>query len=53
MAAFLTRFHLPDRELSDLLLAANDDSAEAAVKAYLARHQARVRYWTTGELGAA
>jgi glycine betaine/proline transport system substrate-binding protein len=23
------------------------------VEAYLARHPARVRYWTTGEIGAA
>ena len=53
VAGFLTRFHLPDRELSDLLLAANETSAEAAVEAYLARHPARVRYWTTGGIGAA
>jgi glycine betaine/proline transport system substrate-binding protein len=28
-------------------------ASEAAVEAYLARHPARVRYWTTGEIGAA
>ena len=51
VAGFLTRFHLPDQEMSDLLLQANDRSAEVAVDDYLNTHQARVRYWSTGEIG--
>ena len=53
IAGFLTRFHLPDQEMSDLLLQANDRTAEAAVDDYLASHQARVRYWITGEIASA
>ena len=52
VAAFLTRFHLPDQEMSDLLLKANERSAEIAVDEYLDTHPARVRYWTTGEISA-
>ena len=52
VAGFLTRFHLPDQELSDLLLQANEQTAEAAVDAYLASHPERVRYWCTGEIGS-
>ena len=48
LAGFLSRFQIPDRELSDLLLMANERSAEAAVEDYLDRHPARIRYWTTG-----
>jgi len=50
VAGFLTRFHLPDQEMSDLLLQANEQTAEAAVDAYLASHPARVRYWVTGDI---
>ena len=52
VAGFLTRFHLPDQEMSDLLLQANDLTAEAAVEDYIASHQARVRYWITGEIAS-
>ena len=52
IAGFLTRFHLPDQEMSDLLLQANDRTAEAAVEDYIASHQARVRYWITGEIAS-
>ena len=48
LAGFLSRFQIPDRELSDLLLMANERSAEVAVEDYLDRHPARIRYWTTG-----
>ena len=50
VAGFLTRFHLPDQEMSDLLLQANDRTAEAAVDDYIASHQERIRYWITGEI---
>ena len=53
VAGFLTRFHLPDQEMSDLLLQANDQTAEAAVDDYIASHPARVRYWVTGEIASA
>ena len=53
VAGFLTRFHLPDQEMSDLLLQANDQTAEAAVDDYIALHPARVRYWVTGEIASA
>jgi len=52
VAAFLTRFHLPDQEMSDLLLKANERSAERAVDEYLDTHPARVRYWTTGQIAS-
>ncbi|MGB1196733.1 MAG: glycine betaine ABC transporter substrate-binding protein [Synechococcus sp.] len=52
VAAFLTRFHLPDQEMSDLLLKANERSAERAVDDYLETHPARVRYWTTGQIAS-
>ena len=52
IAGFLTRFHLPDQEMSDLLLQANDRTAEAAVEDYIDSHQARVRYWITGEIAS-
>ena len=52
IAGFLTRFHLPDQEMSDLLLQANDRTAEAAVEDYIASHQARIRYWITGEIAS-
>ena len=48
LAAFLSRFQIPDPELSDVLLMANERSAEEAVDDYLNRHPARIRYWTTG-----
>jgi glycine betaine/proline transport system substrate-binding protein len=48
LGGFLSRFQIPDRELSDLLLMANERSAEVAVEDYLDRHPARIRYWTTG-----
>lgn len=51
LAAFLSRFQIPDRELSDLLLMANERSAAEAVEDYLDRHPARIRYWTTGMIG--
>ena len=51
LAAFLSRFQIPDRELSDLLLMANERSAAEAVEDYLNRHPARIRYWTTGMIG--
>ena len=49
---FLTRFYLPDQEMSDLLLKASDRSAERAVDDYLETHPARVRYWTTGQIAS-
>ena len=52
VAAFLTRFYLPDQEMSDLLLQANEQTAEAAVDDYIASHPARVRYWSTGEIAS-
>ena len=52
VAGFLTRFHLPDQEMSDLLLQANDRTAEAAVDDYIASHQERIRYWITGEIAS-
>ena len=52
VAGFLTRFHLPDQEISDLLLQANDRTAEAAVDDYIASHQERIRYWITGEIAS-
>ena len=52
VAGFVTRFHLADQEMSDLLLQASDLSAVVAVDAYLNTHQVRVRYWRiTGEIG--
>ena len=48
LAGFLSRFQIPDHELSDLLLKANERSAEVSVEDYLDRHPARIRYWTTG-----
>ena len=50
VTAFLSRFHLPDRDLDGLLLQAQESSAEAAVATYLDRHPNRIRYWTTGEI---
>ena len=50
VADFLTRFHLPDQEMSDLLLKANERSPQAAVDEYLDSHPARIRYWTTGQI---
>ena len=50
VTAFLSRFHLPDRDLDGLLLQAQESSAEAAVATYLGRHPNRIRYWTTGEI---
>ena len=52
VADFLTRFHLPEQEMSDLLLKANERSPEAAVEEYLDTHPARVRYWTTGQIAS-
>jgi len=52
VAGFLTRFHLPDQEMSDLLLQANEQTAEAAVDDYITSHPARVRYWSTGEIAS-
>ncbi len=51
LAGFLSRFQIPDRELSDLLLMANERSADVAVEDYLDRHPVRIRYWTTGMIG--
>ncbi|MBT66087.1 MAG: glycine/betaine ABC transporter substrate-binding protein [Synechococcus sp. NP17] len=51
LAAFLSRFQIPDLELSDLLLMANEKTAEVAVEDYFDRHPARIRYWTTGMIG--
>ena len=48
VTAFLSRFHLPANDLDALLLKAQQGSATAVVKQYLADHPARVRYWTTG-----
>lgn len=52
VAGFLTRFHLPEQEMSDLLLQANERSAEVAVEDYIATHQERVLYWITGQIGS-
>ena len=47
---FLSRFHLPDQELSAVLLNAQDTSAEEAVMSYLELHPERVRYWVSGQV---
>jgi glycine betaine/proline transport system substrate-binding protein len=52
VADFLTRFRIPDRELTSTLLQAHRGNAEEAVQAYINNHPERVKYWTTGEIGA-
>lgn len=52
VADFLTRFRIPDRELTALLLQAHRSTAEEAVQTYLSSHSERVKYWTTGEIAA-
>ena len=52
VADFLTRFRIPDRELTATLLQAHRGNAEEAVQAYINNHPERVKYWTTGEIGA-
>lgn len=53
VADFLTRFRIPDRELTAVLLQAHRGTAEEAVQSYLNNHPERVKYWTTGEIAAA
>ena len=47
---FLSRFHIPDQELSAVLLNAQNTSAEEAVMSYTKLHPERVRYWLSGEM---
>ncbi|OUT74561.1 MAG: glycine/betaine ABC transporter substrate-binding protein [Synechococcus sp. TMED19] len=47
---FLSRFHIPDQELSAVLLNAQNTSAQEAVMSYLKLHPERVRYWLSGEM---
>ena len=47
---FLSRFHIPDQELSAVLLNAQNTSAEEAVMSYIKLHPERVRYWLSGEM---
>ncbi len=47
---FLSRFHIPDQELSAVLLNAQNTSAEEAVMNYIKLHPERVRYWLSGEM---
>ena len=47
---FLSRFHLPDEDLDQLLLQAQNTSPDDAVTTYLANHPKRVEYWITGNL---
>ena len=47
---FLNRFHIPDQELSAVLLNAQNTSAEEAVMNYIKLHPERVRYWLSGEM---
>ena len=47
---FLNRFHIPDQELSAVLLNAQNTSAEEAVMSYIKLHPERVRYWLSGEM---
>ena len=50
VTGFLSRFHLPDQELSAVLLNAQDTSAEEAVLSYLELHPERVHYWVSGQV---
>ena len=48
VTGFFTRLYLPEDELSELLLDAQDTSTERAVERYLREHSRRVQYWLTG-----
>jgi glycine betaine/proline transport system substrate-binding protein len=50
---FLSRMYIPLEELEATLLEATNSSLESAVDAYIARHEARIRYWLLGEISAA
>lgn len=50
LTAFFTRLYLPQDELSELLLEAQETSIETAVEAYLRTHPERVWYWLTGRI---
>jgi glycine betaine/proline transport system substrate-binding protein len=52
VANFLTRFRIPDEELTAVLLQAHRSTAEEAVQTYLNSHAERVKYWTTGSISA-
>jgi len=46
---FLSRLFVPLPEVEQALLVASEQSVDAAVDDYLARHAARVDYWVTGK----
>jgi glycine betaine/proline transport system substrate-binding protein len=48
--AFFSRLYVPLEQVEKALLVANEQSVEAAVDDFLARHAERVDYWVTGEL---
>ena len=50
IAAFLSRFQLPDEDLDALLLAVEESTADQAVQRYLEDHPKRVRYWVSGDI---
>jgi glycine betaine/proline transport system substrate-binding protein len=47
---FFSRMYLPADELAEILLAAQETSAEDAVAGYIEDHPRRIRYWLTGEV---
>ena len=51
IAAFLGRFEIPPEDFLGLMLAARQSSNQDAVRAYLAQHPERVRYWISGAIG--
>ncbi|MAR05590.1 MAG: glycine/betaine ABC transporter substrate-binding protein [Cyanobium sp. NAT70] len=47
---FLSRFQLPNEDLDQLLLQAQESTAAEAVDIYLKQNPERVRYWVTGKI---
>ena len=50
VVAFLSRFHIPDDQLAALLLAAQENSPEEAVKNYIDANLNRIDYWMHGRI---
>jgi glycine betaine/proline transport system substrate-binding protein len=50
VAQFLMRMHLPLKELEAAMSDAKEASVDKAVENYIGEHQARVKYWLTGEM---
>lgn len=48
VTSFLSRLELPEEDVAELLLRAQETEVEQAVAEYLDAHPARVNYWLTG-----